>query len=108
MSSTKSEKKPASSKLAAYRAKRLAKLNAIRQEDETKFLCQVNLKEAKQLQIIDSWKAFCDMKAKAFADYWTKCGEKDGKIGGEKAKAKKVARLGKLKVMLEALEKELA
>ena len=101
------EKKPASSKLAAYRAKRLAKLNAVRQEDETKFLCQVNIKEAKQLQICDSWKAFCEMKAKAWADYWTARADK-GAIGGEKAKVKKMARLEKLKKMLESLEKELA
>ena len=101
------EIKPASSKLAAYRAKRLAKLNAIRAEDETKFLCQVNIKEAKQLQLAESWKAFCEMKAKAFHEYWTARADK-GSIGGEKAKAKKLARVDKLKKMLESLEKELA
>jgi hypothetical protein len=100
----KSPKQP-SAKAIAYKQKRAAKLAELKTANPTKFAIVVSEKEAKEMGVATDWASFCQLKAKAYSDFWTAAANKPK--GGVKSLERKKARMEKLKAMLQSLEKEL-
>ena len=92
-------------KRAALKVKRTNKLNDLKAKNPTAYAIALTYKEAKELNVVDGWRAFCEMKGKAQAEFWANRAKSP--VTNPKALERKKARFAKMQEMLKSLEKEL-